>query len=245
MLATAAAAVVVALVSLMFRPPAEPPPPSARPTPAVEMHANADAGDALFKDKAIFKDPVPLFLPTVRNSSPPERKQREPEGAFRDYAPEFAFADSELRLNLAAPIAVPARPADALEANPPGNPFLGLGEADVPVPILSPRWAFVEIFADGAGGRAFAQALTDAADLEEAPPVLQVGTWQPLEFMAAVDPAGLVGPLMPTVRSVTPPDNAFLQLDAETVQWLEKYLAQKLRVGEKLPPGFYRICVGP
>ncbi len=87
--------------------------------------------------------------------------------------------------------------------------------------------------------------MANATDLEEAPPLLRAGAWQPLEFMAAVDPAGLVGSLMPTVRSVTPPDNHFPQLDAEALQWLEKYLAQKLRVGERLGPGFYRICVGP
>ena len=245
-LATAIAIAVVALISLLFREPAAPPPPpAAQRKPVVEMHAEAEAGDALFKDKAIFKDSVPLFLPTVWNSSPPERKQRVPEGVFRDYPPEFAFGDSELRLDLATPIAVPARPADALEANPPGNPYLGMGEQDEPVPALAARWAEVEIFAAGNGVRAYGQALTNASDRAEAPPIVRLGTWQPLEFKAAVDPAGLVGPLMPTVRSVTPVDNAFLQLDAEALQWLEKYLAQRLRVGDKLAPGFYRICVGP
>ena len=245
-LATAIAVAAVALISLLFREPAAPPArPVAEPKPVVEMLAGADAGDALIKDKANFKDSVPLFLPTIWNSSPPEQKQREPEGVFRDYPPEFAFGDSGLRLDLAAPIAVPARPADALEANPPGNPYLGIGEVDTQVPALAPRWAEVEIFADGTGARVYAQALTGAAEGAGAPAAVRLGTWQPLEFKAAVDPAGLVGPLMPTVRSVTPADNAFLQLDAEALQWLEKYLAQTLRVEDKLAPGFYRICVGP
>jgi hypothetical protein len=56
-----------------------------------------------------------------------------------------------------------------------------------------------------------------------------------MEFVAAVDPAGLVGPLVPTVRSgVEEVDNFF-----------QNYLARTLRVGERLAPGFYRICVGP
>ena len=32
-------------------------------------------------------------------------------------------------------------------------------------------------------------------------PSPRLGPWQPMEFIAAVDPAGLVGPLVPTARS--------------------------------------------
>jgi hypothetical protein len=48
------------------------------------------------------------------------------------------------------------------------------------------------------------------------------------------DAAGLVGPLVPTIRSGTAADAYFL-----------KYLTESLRVGERLSPGFYRISVGP
>ncbi len=132
-LATLIGIAVVAGVALLFRaPPAPPLRPPAGIKPTMEMHA-APSGDTVF-NQVNFKDPVPLFLPTVWNSSPPERQRREPEGVFRDFEPRFAFQESDLKLNLPVPIAVPARPADALEANPPGNPFLGLGEVDMAVP---------------------------------------------------------------------------------------------------------------
>ena len=60
-------------------------------------------------------------------------------------------------------------------------------------------------------------------------------TWQPVEFMAAVDPSGLVGPLVRLVGSgVDAVDTA-----------VKSMLVERLKVGQRLPPGFYRICVGP
>ena len=56
-----------------------------------------------------------------------------------------------------------------------------------------------------------------------------------MEFIAAVDTAGLVGPLVPTVRST----------DADVDDYFGRYLAETLRVGQRLAPGFYRISVGP
>ncbi len=56
-----------------------------------------------------------------------------------------------------------------------------------------------------------------------------------MEFLAAVDPAGLVGPPVLMLRS-----------DAADVEaYFGRYLADTLRVGQRLSPGFYRICVGP
>jgi hypothetical protein len=56
-----------------------------------------------------------------------------------------------------------------------------------------------------------------------------------MEFMAAVDPAGLVGPLVLTVHSNV----------AEVDAYFARFLSEELRVGQRLEPGFYRICVGP
>jgi len=53
--------------------------------------------------------------------------------------------------------------------------------------------------------------------------------------MAAVDPAGLVGPVVPTVRSGV----------SEVDDYFARYLEETLRVGQRLAPGFYRISVGP
>jgi hypothetical protein len=56
-----------------------------------------------------------------------------------------------------------------------------------------------------------------------------------MEFLAAVDPAGLAAPLTLTTRSGVE--------DVDT--YFQNFLAHTLRVGERLAPGFYRISVGP
>jgi hypothetical protein len=69
--------------------------------------------------------------------------------------------------------------------------------------------------------------------VEDAHPPLS--SWKPMEFMTAVDSAGLVGPPVLTVHSDA----------AEVDAYFGRYLAETLRIGQRLDPGFYRICVGP
>jgi len=236
----------IAVVVLLFRSPRRPPSPPSGAIPAVEMgEFGAASKGSVLDDQAIFKDPTPLFLPTEWNSSPPDSGRGAPEGTFKGYPPAYLFSENELHLNLPPPIAVPANPADALAANPPGNPFLGMGRTDEAIAPLAPRWAFVEILTAATGQTVFSQALTAGGDAGEVPAVLSEGSWQPVEFFAAVDAAGLVGELAPTVRAETPMDDTFLQLDGEALRALENALTRKLRIGARLPPGFYRICVGP
>jgi len=59
--------------------------------------------------------------------------------------------------------------------------------------------------------------------------------WEPLELFAAVDAAGLAAPLV--VVSTSTVD----EIDAH----FRRILAQDFRVGERLPPGFFRLIVGP
>lgn len=231
-LAVFAGAAVLALGIALFRSPR----PAAAPAPShskLTLRLGEPEGtpaDPLFREDAEAHDPTPLFLPTRWNSSEKEVSRREPNGAFESFGPKLAFSETGLALSLPPPVAVPARPADALDANPPGHPFVGIGRTDSPPPVVSARSAFVEIVAAGTGQRVFARALTGLPPgVADAPP--EGGAW---EFMAAVDAAGLVGTLVPTVRSGTPADGYFLN-----------YLVRTLRIGERLSPGFYRISVGP
>jgi hypothetical protein len=59
--------------------------------------------------------------------------------------------------------------------------------------------------------------------------------WAPLEFLATVEAAGLVAPLTLTGRSGVDEVDAFFR----------NYLVRTFRLGERLPPGFYRITVSP
>ncbi len=177
----------------------------------------------------LLRDPTPLFLPTEFNSSRRAYVPREPGGAFAGFPPILTFDPSELSLNLPPPVAVPSSPADALKGEPPGATFIGFARTDPVVEPIVPRGAYVEIAEAGTGRAVFGQALADAR-----PPSGSV-PWQPMEFVAAVDAAGLVGPVVPTVRS------GVTEVDA----YFSRYLAETLRVGQRFTPGFYRISVGP
>jgi hypothetical protein len=176
----------------------------------------------------MLRDPTPLFLPTEFNSSRKEYVPPEPEGSFAGFPPKPVFAESELALHLPAGAAVPDSPAEAVAGEPPGAPFLGFGRSDLNVKPLAPRGAYVEITDAGSGRSVFGRPVMDAH-----PPSSE--SWRPVEFMAAVDAAGLVGPLVLTARSEV----------ADVDAYFGRYLADTLRVGQRLAPGFYRISVGP
>jgi hypothetical protein len=177
----------------------------------------------------MLRDPTPLFLPTEFNSSRRNYVPSEPGGAFAAFPPILTFDPSELVLDLPSPLAVPASPAEALRGEPPGATFIGFDRADPLLEPLSPRGAYVEITEAGTGRSVLGKSLADAH-----PPATSV-PWQPMEFMAAVDVSGLVGPVVPTTRSGV----------AEVDAYFGRYLAETLRVGQRFAPGFYRISVGP
>jgi hypothetical protein len=222
----AAAAGVLALVALLFRAPAGPPPIRAPegPRPAVGVAA---ADPVLNEEEALF-DRTPLFLPTPWNSTDKQLPSREPRGEFVGYPDEPAFAENHLTLDLPPPIRVPGSLSDALTANPPQDLTLGMGRTAYEPPVLAERGAYVEIADAGTGRKVLVEALADAR-----PPA--DGSWQPLEFIVAVDSAGLVGPPVLTVRSGVDGVDAYFR----------RYLDETLRVGDRLEPGFYRISVGP
>jgi len=184
--------------------------------------------DPVVIERTMLFDLTPLFLPTEFNSSRKPYVPREPGTAFMGFPARLTFAESGLSLNLPPAAAVPDNPAEALAGDPPGAPFIGFGRSDLKVETLPPRGAYVEIVDAGSGKRVFGQPVADAH-----PP--SPSTWRPMEFLAAVDPAGLVGPVVPTVRSGV----------GDVDDYFTRYLAETLRVGQRLAPGFYRISVGP
>ena len=236
--AIAAGIVLIALASALFRPPPPlPAGPAAAPRPSVRLvrspakGADFLGGSDLASEDAALHDPTALFLPTRWSSAQKELPDRPPEGSFMGYAPRLVFAEDRLGLDL-KPAAPPMRAADALRESPLGsNPLIGFGRTDAPVPALGPRLACVSA-ADVRTGRI---VLTESIpDAQGAPAELRTRAWEPLEFMAAVDAAGLVRPLVATARSGTAADSFFLG-----------YLSRDFRIGERLAPGFYRIWVGP
>jgi hypothetical protein len=203
-----------------------PGPPKGPESPAVRSPVGLV--DPVVIQGTMLFDLTPLFLPTEFNSSRKDYVPREPGSAFAGFPEKLTFAKSGLELDLPPAAAVPANPAEALFDDPPGAPFIGFGRSDIKVEPLPLRGAYVEIVEAGSGRRMFGQAVADAH-----PP--STGPWKPMEFIAAVDAAGLVGPVVPTTSS----ENGAVD------DYFGRYLAETLRVGQRLAPGFYRISVGP
>jgi hypothetical protein len=223
-----AGAVVIGLAVLgLFRAPAPAPARSNPPAPLAIVEIAPR--DAAMHEPADFSDPTPLFLPTQWNAKPnilPGTTIREPGDDFR-YEGQFTFAVSAAKLSFPAKVNVPEKPVDALGLWGAEGPFLGMGQADLKIEPLAGRDALVEVVTASDGRQVFTQVLKAAS-----PPG---GDWQPMEFLVAVEPAGLVG-----LPAPAPSSNA-----VEVAAYFQNYLAKVLRVGERLAPGIYRIKVGP
>jgi hypothetical protein len=236
-IAAVGAMVAVALVLALFRAPpgAAPLPQPTGPNPGTAPVSFARLGDKAadprLKEEATLRDPTPLFLPTQWNASESSfatNPRREFTGSFQGYAPIMTFPETELKLALLPVTPVPARPADAFAAEKPSRPYTGLGQTDRPVVSLEPRGAFIEVVAAGTGGPILAQPRPDARPPGDS-------SWQPLEFLVAVDRKGIVGPPVLTASSGT----------AAVDGYFANYLVDILRLGERVRPGFYRISIGP
>lgn len=192
---------------------------------------NKGSLDSILQQETTLRDPTPLFLPTPWNageSAIPTTERREPLGMFAGYAPKLTFAEPELQLALNSPVAVPQSPSGAFNSDHPAQSYWGFGQLDWIAQPLTNRGAFVEVTAAGDGRRLFTQPLTDARPPTSAP-------WQPLQFLVAVDPSGVVGPPVLTESSRV----------AAVDGYFRNYAIQTLRIGERLGPGFYRISIGP
>ena len=239
-LASLGAAVLVGALALLVRAPA---PPMARPgpgsTPSVGLaRLDGPADGAELREEALLRDPTPLFLPTADLNAAqgvdPKRNLREPGDTFLGYPEKYAFGRADVQFAFDPAVEVPdeKRPVDATGLTDWSMPLQGFGRRDEARPILAARGAYVEIRAaadDSSVG--LEQALTEAK-----PPTQQ--EWQPMEFLAAIEPGGLVGrPSLVASSGVEKVDQYFLE-----------YLVKDWRVGErlsKLKTGFYLIKLGP
>ena len=194
-------------------------------------------GDRRLREQATLFDPTPLFLPTEWNTNQrplPAAVQRQPGQIFRPFDPNLQYGAAELALPVAAAQLLPKSPVELLK-DPTHDPFLAFDREDVPLTPLSPRPGLVEVRKVATGEMVFVRNLeTDA--------MLPAGRtdWQPTEFLVAVTAAGLLG------RPVQgrPVDTANSDIE-EVDAFFRDYLVKTLHLGERLPPGMYRVVVGP
>lgn len=234
--AVVAATAVAGLLFLFQLPPAGRGPTGGRPAPAVQM-ARPTEEDHVLKDEALIRDLRPLFLPTEVNATLPEPRREPGRTILDEERPRWAFAEGELALSRDLPpmATLNRRPAeraaasDVLEAGDVGLGPAGIGRGKPAVDALGARGGFLEIVAVSTGRQVLVESL---------PPELGPGggkPWEPMELFAAVDAAGLAAPLVVTEGSRVD------EVDAH----FRRILVQGYRIGERLPPGFYRVVVGP
>ena len=230
--ATIGAAAIVLLVLSLFRVPvleqsSDHIPKTVEPR-QLEL---ASRGNELLIEEVGLRDPTPLFLPTPWNASEDALAMsapREPGGSFQDYAPHFNFPASELTLELPATSRLPTRAADVFAIDETGRSLFGFGEIADDVRPLPVRDGFIEIVGAADGAVLMRQPLVEIRPPER-------GTWQPMEFLVAIDSAGVVGPPVLTESSRA----------ADVDSFFKDYIVKVLQIGSRLTPGFYRINIGP
>ncbi len=192
--------------------------------------AKEEAGRVV-AEEAQFFDPTPLFLPTEWNSDQkplPPSVLNDPGEMFARFPSKLQYEEEGVALKFKDPIQTPDKASDTTSVIEDEVAFRGMGRRDVEVAGLAARGGFLVVRSADESKRAIvSQMLVDAR-----PPV---DNWKPMEFMAVVNPAGLVGSLSLIERS------GYESVDL----YFRNYLVQTFSLGEYLPPGFYRISVGP
>lgn len=223
----AAALTVLALLVLQtLKLPAIEAPVRAKPTPIELTRVNPQVNKA-----ALLHDQIALFLPTERNvTMKPVARMEAGQGLLQhDTGRPMPFGDAELTLHLPPPVVVAAKPETVILDDAAPTPLLGFGRIDSREPALPSRGAVVEVRSNRTNQRVQLWFLPP----EARPPGAKA--WRPMEFVARIEAAGLVGALAIAEHS-----------DVEEAEiFFRNYLAQTYRIGERLPPGIYRIAVGP
>lgn len=233
----ASALIVVAAAAWFLRGPPAIPKADAPSGPLAIQLARPGGGDQVLRDEAILRDPRPLFLPTAFNAALPEPRREAGRALFEldRAAEEPGEADAALVRGLPPVAMLNGRPAgsatgtDALAVGQGEVGAAGLGRGDRRVDPLPPRGGFLQVVSATNGTTVLVEAL---------PPALSPAggkVWEPLELFAAVDAGGLAAPLA-VVSSST--------IDEVDVHF-RRILDQVFRIGERLPPGFFRVVVGP
>jgi hypothetical protein len=236
-IATIGAIGATAILLFLFRLPPSPialTPSIPEPVRSVVKMARPDEADMLLKAETELRDLRPLFLPTERNAALPAPRLEAGRTFLDAENLKPIIGDAEMQVSKDLPPVVTldgqplekARPIDALT---PDLTLLGFGRSTTAIKPLLPRGGFIEVTTTRDGQRILTQELPVAARPPGDKP------WSPVEFLAAVDAAGLVSPLVVTEGSRV----------EEVDVYLRNYLTRNFRIGERLAPGFYRITVAP
>lgn len=181
-------------------------------------------------EEAQFFDPTPLFLPTEWNTDQnilPRSILRDPSQMFPDFPSRLNFEEEALALEFQDVLQLPDNSSDTIAVLSGEMPFMGMGQGNAEIGVLEPRGSYISVKSADGQADILSEALPDAQPPE--------GNWRPIELLAAVNTAGLIGSLSFVERSGV----------EEVDLYFRNYLVGTLHLGERLAPGFYRIVVGP
>jgi len=188
----------------------------------------ATAGGVL-RERAELLDPTPLFVPTSKNfgqTGLPVELQRQPGRVFQDFEAKFQYKEDELR-GFGLETGLPPESLPEILARGNEALFAGFGEADSGKAPLGARAGFLVIKSLEAGGLTLAEELPTGA----AP----AGEFPPMEFLVTVAPVGLVGePLLLLGSGAAAVDEHF-----------RTFLMRASQIERRVPPGSYRVTIGP
>ena len=196
--------------------------------------------DRILGEEAQLFDPAPLFLPTLYNFSRIDDAtgaRHEPGESLPLIEPRFVFSDTTFAITFPDPYPGPAQPVDVLDYGITQTPYAPFGRLDSPEKPLAPRMAQVEVVQMKTGRTLLALPLAPASATGALPDALAGVDWKPLEFLVAIDVAGLVGaPALVQSSGLTAVDDFFAN-----------YIVRNLRIGARreLGAGFYLLRIGP
>ncbi len=178
-------------------------------------------------EEAALLDKTPLFLPTEWNTSIKDVSLPKTGGVFADFPPAFAHKEGDHSFGVLRSDQEGLKGA-ILNLEGPNSAFLSFGQKAQSLQVTPKAIGHLEVYSAKDGIAVIREALT----LDLPPGTIN---WSPIELMAVVSAAGLVGPPISITRS---------GLD-EVDLYFADFLVKVFRIGEKLSPGVYQIVVGP
>ncbi len=191
---------------------------------------NPTDSDEVTREDAMLRDPTPLFLPTEWNAGNlvrPPSLAIGPDTRFQNFPPKLIQPEIGVRLAFEPTVAMPLTPAASLRIGERMDPYGAIGRTDRLTKAIGERLGFIEVIRARDGHQVIARSLAPMAG--RIPP-----EWQPMELLVGVSSRGLEAMTIVSSSGVE-----------EWDQFMAVFLENTFRLGERLPPGFYRVSVGP
>ena len=176
-------------------------------------------------------DPTPLFMPTAMGGVQKimfSEEKTNADGPFAALPPRFVFNKVKASLVFKPVVDEPLGPMQGLSLTDSRAFPLAIGRSDEVGGALANRAGYLEAARSGDGQVVFSLSFPETAKRPQ-------GDWQPMELIGAVSGFGLVGGLQVTVSSGS---------DAVD-DYFSDQLTQAVKIGDRLPSGFYTFRIGP